>query len=73
MSVKFVAVRKDVKGQITQLLTDDGRAVSIVEARRMAHRGDVDSITDLHADGTWTIDDELQHEEGSNLGHLPEF
>jgi hypothetical protein len=73
MAVKFVAVRKDGEGQITQLLTDGGKAVSIKEARRMAHRGHVDSITDLQADGTWAIDDETQYAEGSNLGHLPEF
>lgn len=76
MGVKFVGVRKDRRGNIVQLLTNDGQVVSIHDARIMAMSGDVDSLTDIHADGTWEIrgtagDD--GYREGYNLDQLPEF
>ncbi|MCL6599015.1 MAG: DUF3892 domain-containing protein [Alicyclobacillus macrosporangiidus] len=36
MGTKFVGVRKDRHGNITHLLTNDGRVVSIDEAHTMA-------------------------------------
>ncbi|MCF8563416.1 hypothetical protein LLE49_01485 [Alicyclobacillus tolerans] len=76
MGVKFVRVRKDWRGNITHLLTNSGEVVGIDEARVMALTGEVDSLTDLHADGTWEIDGLAGtggHREGHNLDQLPEF
>ncbi|MDQ0191615.1 hypothetical protein JI721_14565 [Alicyclobacillus cycloheptanicus] len=76
MGTKFVRVRKNWRGEITHLLTNDGQVVSIQEARRMAMNGEVDSLTDVHADGTWEIDATAgtsQYAEGANLDELPEF
>lgn len=76
MGTKFVGVRKDRHGNITHLLTNDGRVVSIDEARTMALNGEVDSLSDVHADGTWEIHGtagSAEYAEGSNLDQLPEF
>ncbi|SFV01666.1 DUF3892 domain-containing protein [Alicyclobacillus macrosporangiidus] len=76
MGTKFVRVRKDGRGNITHLLTNDGRVVSIDEARTMAQNGEVDSLSDVHADGTWEIRDaagSTEYAEGNNLDQLPEF
>lgn len=73
MAAKLIAVKKNEQGQITHFKLDSGQVVSLEEAQTMAHQGQIDSISDLHSDGSWTIDDELQHAEGSNLGHLPDF
>lgn len=76
MGTKFVRVRKDRRGNITHFLTNDGRVVSIDDARRMAMAGEVDSLSDVHADGTWEIDSAVgsnHYAEGSNLDQLPEF
>lgn len=70
---KFIGVRKDNAGKITHLKTDEGQIVSLPEARKMAKEGWIDSLTDLHADGSWEIKDELQFSEGNNLGKLPKF
>jgi hypothetical protein len=71
--MKFVAVHKDHTGNITHFLTDQNRVVAFEEARKLAQEGEVASLTDLYADGTWFIDDGVQQIEGSNLGDLPEF
>jgi hypothetical protein len=74
MGVKFQAVRKDEQGNIRYLLTDTGEAVSIEAAKSMARRGEVDSLTDLSADGRWEVDNpDGSHYEGRNLNKLPEF
>ncbi|MCF6092860.1 hypothetical protein L1765_02465 [Microaerobacter geothermalis] len=73
MGVKLVAVRKDTLGNITHFLTNTGKVISINQAVKMAHDGQVDSITDLHADGTWSIQMSDETVEGSNLTFLPEF
>jgi hypothetical protein len=71
--MKFIAVHKDQTGNITHLLTDQERVVTLEEARKLAQEGEVASLTDLHADGTWFIDDGIQQVVGNNLGDLPEF
>lgn len=76
MGTKFVRVRKDWRGNITHLLTNDGNVVTIDEARRMAMDGEVDSLTDVHRDGTWEIDHaagSTDYAQGVNLDTLPEF
>lgn len=76
MGVKFVGVRKDRRGNIMALLTNTGEVVSIHEARVMALSGEVDSLTDVHADGDWAIDGSAgtdTYEQGGNLDQLPEF
>ncbi|WDL96826.1 hypothetical protein [Alicyclobacillus sp. ALC3] len=76
MGTKFVRVRKDWRGNITHLQTNDGDVVTIDEARRMAMEGEVDSLSDIHADGSWEIDHTAgtnQYEQGANLDTLPEF
>lgn len=76
MGVKFVGVRKDRRGNITELLTNTGKVVSVHQARVMAMAGEVDSLTDLHADGEWEIDPSAgtnTYEQGGNLDQLPEF
>lgn len=76
MGVKFVGVRKDRRGNITELLTNTGEVVSIHQARVMALAGEVDSLTDLHSDGEWEIGHSAgtnTYEEGGNLDQLPEF
>jgi len=76
VGVKFVGVRKDRRGNITQLLTNQGSVVSIHEARVMALSGDIDSFTDVHEDGRWEIAGTAgtdSYEEGCNLGELPQF
>ncbi|SFV06896.1 hypothetical protein [Alicyclobacillus macrosporangiidus] len=70
MGTKFVRVRKDGFGNITHLLTNDGHVVSIDEARTMAQNGEVDSLSDLHADGTWEINNtagSTEYGKGNNL------
>lgn len=73
MSIKFVAVREDENGKITQLKTDTGQVFSFKEAQQLVREGKVDSLTELKDDGTWVIDDELQHAEGHNFDILPHF
>jgi hypothetical protein len=73
LAAKLIAVKKNGQSEITHLKLDDGQIVTLKEAQDMAHQGLIDSISDLQSDGSWKIDDELQHAEGNNLGHLPEF
>jgi hypothetical protein len=76
LGTKLVGVRKNRKGQITELLTNDGSVLSMEEARAMAKAGNLDSLTDVHADGTWEINHTAgtdEHREGQNLDQLPEF
>lgn len=76
MGKKFVRVRKDWRGNITHLLTNGGEVVTIDNARRMAMDGEIDSLSDLHADGTWEIAHTAgtnAYAEGENLDNLPEF
>lgn len=70
---KLVAVRKDKQGNITHFLTDTEEIITAEQAETMAKEGEFASITELHQDGTWIIDDATQHLEGHNLGDLPEF
>ncbi|MDB5083677.1 MAG: hypothetical protein JWN30_563 [Bacilli bacterium] len=74
MGVKFVGVSKNEQGDITHVLTNHGDLIEVSEAKEMALNGEVDSITDLHPDGTWEIAHSAgnyQYEEG-NLSTLPE-
>lgn len=71
--MKLTAVRKNRQGKITHFLTDAGNVVTVEEAREMAHNGLIDSLTDLQADGSWFIDNEIGYAEGENLDQLPEF
>lgn len=73
MSFKLVAVKKDSAGNITHFLTDRDTVLTFSEAEQLVRDGEVDSLTELHADGSWIIDDDSQHVEGLNLGDLPEF
>jgi hypothetical protein len=73
LSIKFVAVREDENGKITLLKTDTGQIVSFHEAQQLVREGKVDSLTELKEDGTWVIDDELQHAHGVNFDILPHF
>ncbi|GGJ13558.1 hypothetical protein GCM10010885_23570 [Alicyclobacillus cellulosilyticus] len=76
MGVKFVGVRKNRRGDITHVLTNTGEVVPIHQARLMALRGEVDSLTGIRADGTWQIAHtagEDTHREGHNLDQLPEI
>lgn len=76
MGVKFVGARKDRQGNITHLLTNQGQVVSIHDARVMAMSGEVDSITDVHSDGSWEISASAGNDiptAGYNLDTLPEF
>jgi len=76
MGVKFVGVRKDKRGNITHLQTNGGAIVSIHQARVMALTGEVDSLTDIRADGSWAIANSAgdnTYEEGNNLDQLPEM
>lgn len=76
MGVKFVGIRKDRRGNITQLLTNTGEVLSIHQARVMALAGEVDSLTDIHRDGTWEISGTVgtdEYAQGHNLDELPEF
>lgn len=76
MGVKFVGVRKDRRGNISELLTNEGAIVPIQEARVMALSGEVDSLTDIHRDGSWEIQNEAgdaRYQSGNNLDQLPEF
>ncbi|OFW75693.1 MAG: hypothetical protein A2201_08270 [Alicyclobacillus sp. RIFOXYA1_FULL_53_8] len=51
MGVKFVDVRRDWRGNITQFLTNTGQVVSVHQARVMALSGEVDALSDLLLDG----------------------
>lgn len=73
MSLKLVAVKKDAAGNITHFLTDRDTVLTYSEAEQLVRNGEVDSLTELHADGSWVIDDASQQVEGINLGDLPEF
>lgn len=73
MSFKLVAVKKDAAGNITHFLTDRDTIITFSEAQQLVSKGEVDSLTELHSDGSWIIDDAYQHVEGINLGDLPEF
>jgi len=76
MPVKFVAIRKNDQGQITHVRTNGGDVVSMEEAANMAKTGEIDSLTDVHADGTWEIRSAAgtgDYSEGYNLDGLPEF
>lgn len=70
--MKLVAVRKNQEGKITHFLTDKNRMIPIDEAEQLVQRGEIDSLSEIHADGSWVIDT-LQHLEGNNLTELPEF
>ncbi|MBP1931177.1 hypothetical protein [Ammoniphilus resinae] len=72
MTEKLVAVKKE-NGFITHFLTDEHRMITLEEAQQMARGGELDSLTDLHADGRWEIHDGEVHKEGNNLADLPEF
>jgi hypothetical protein len=54
-------------------LTETEQIVPFFQAKEMAQRGEVDSLTDIRDDGTWIIDDGAQHQKGFNLDDLPEF
>lgn len=76
MGVKFVGVRKDKRGNITHLQTNDGSVVTIDVARVMALSGEVDSLTDIRADGSWSIENSAgdnTYEVGNNLDQLPDM
>lgn len=76
MGIKFTGVRKGPEGSITHIRTNAGKIVSLDEAQALARSGQVDSLTDVHADGTWEIADsagEAEYREDSNLDSLPEF
>ncbi len=73
MSFKLVAVRKDAAGNISHFMTDRNTVLTFSEAEQLARDGEIDSLTELYADGSWIIDDADQHVEGMNLGDLPIF
>jgi len=73
MSVAFVGVRKNEKGLITHFLTDDGRTITFAEAKELVENGEVDSLTEIHEDGSWEMDLETTPAEGNNLDELPPF
>ncbi len=75
MSMKLVAVRKDDQGKITHFLTDKDTVITVAEADHLAHLRELDTLSEVHADGSWVIseDDGVQPMEGHNLGDLPEF
>ncbi|MEW9668840.1 hypothetical protein [Ammoniphilus sp. 3BR4] len=70
--MKLVAVRKNQEGKITHFLTDKDTVITIEEAEQLARTGELDSLSEIHADGSWVID-AMQHMEGNNLAGLPEF
>ncbi|MBE3554812.1 MAG: hypothetical protein IMW85_07465 [Thermicanus sp.] len=73
MRVAFVGVRKDEEGRITHFLTDKGEVISLQVAERLVREGYVDSLTEIHEDGSWKMDLPTAREEGNNLDDLPEF
>ncbi|CCQ98698.1 conserved hypothetical protein [[Clostridium] ultunense Esp] len=73
MRVAFVGIRKDKDGRITHFLTDQGNVISFKEAERLVREGYVDSLTEIHEDGSWKMDLPTAREEGNNLDDLPEF
>lgn len=73
LTVKLVAVRLDDRNRITHFKTDDDRVISFAEAKKFVSEDAVDSLTDIYADGRWKIDLPHSHEEGANLGNLPQF
>lgn len=75
MSMKPVAVRKDEHGRITHFLTDKDTIITLAEADNLAHNRELDTLSEIHADGSWVISEEdgVQPMEGYNLVDLPEF
>lgn len=73
MSLKLVGVRKDEHGNITHFLTDRETVLTIDEAKQLAREGGIDTLSEIQEDGSWVIDDAVQHMEGNNLADLPEF
>ncbi|RXT04150.1 hypothetical protein [Ammoniphilus sp. CFH 90114] len=72
MSLKLVAVRMNEEGKITHFLTDKDTVLTIEEAEKMALQGELDSLSEIHEDGSWIID-AVQPIEGHNLDQLPRF
>jgi hypothetical protein len=76
VGIKFTGIKKGADGSITHIRTNQGNVLSITEAQSMARSGQIDSLTDVHADGTWEIASstgEGQPRVESNLDTLPEF
>jgi|GEM_PF-6002635 len=76
MGRKIVAVRKDHGGRITHVRTNRGEVLSLQEVQSLARLGEVDSLTDVHADGSWEIAHTAGYDGeafGQNLSKLPEF
>lgn len=73
LSVALVAVRKDADGKITHFLTDRGDVITFEEAERLVREGYVDSLTEIHEDGSWKMDLPDARMEGTNLDDLPQF
>lgn len=75
MGIKFVGIRKSVTGQITHVLINNGDLVPINVAIQLAREGEVDSITDIHSDGSWEISNSTgtgTYLKEHNLDILPE-
>lgn len=73
MTVQFVAVRKDTKGNITHFLTDDGRTITFAEAKEMVQQNEVTSLTSIYEDGSWEMNLPTSPAQGTNLDDLPSF
>ncbi len=76
MGDKIVGIRKNVDGYITMVRMNNGRVLSIDEARQLAQQGGIDSLSTIDSEGNWWISDvdtEAGEVMGNNLDILPEF
>ena len=76
MGDKIVGIRKNMDGYITMVRMNNGRVLSIDEARQLAQQGGIDSLSTIDSEGNWWIAD-VDSEAGEVMGHnldiLPEF
>lgn len=76
MGDKIVGIRKNVDGYITMVRMNNGRVLSIDDARQLAIQGGIDSLSTIDSEGNWWIadvDGEAGEVVGNNLDILPEF
>jgi hypothetical protein len=73
LSVAFIAVRKDQNGKITHFMTDQEEIITFEQARELVRNGQVDSLTEIYADGSWEMNLDSSSAKGNNLDDLPLF
>ncbi len=73
---KIIGIRKNEFGEISMVKLNNGRVMTLDEVRLLVSDGQIDSLTEIDANGNWTIDQsygDATPESGSNLDMLPGF